>query len=57
MSADELEELEKLAMQLLVAARKLPPGTDRQSALEQISKYRLQISAWKNAPSLRANKS
>jgi hypothetical protein len=55
MNADKLEELEKLATKLLATARKLPPGTDRQDTLEQIGKYRLQITAWKKASSQARN--
>ena len=49
MSAEKLQELEDLADELLVTARALPPGENRQNALELIGKYRLQISALKNA--------
>ena len=38
-------DLEEIAAKLLQAARKLPPGPDRQSILKEIRKFRARITA------------
>lgn len=43
MTATKLQELEDMAAQLLVTARKLPPGPDRAKAFEQIGRFRVRI--------------
>ncbi len=43
MSTAKLQELEELAAKLLATARKLPPGPDRQNALREIERFRVQI--------------
>jgi hypothetical protein len=39
----ELEELEALGVRLLATARELPPGPDRDNALQLIGRFRVQI--------------
>jgi hypothetical protein len=39
----ELEELEELGVKLLATARELPPGPDRDNALQLIGRFRVQI--------------
>jgi hypothetical protein len=41
----EMQALEELAAKLLKAARKLPPGSERQGILKEIGKFRLRITA------------
>ena len=48
MIVSPLQELQDMSAKLLATARKLPPGPDRQNALEEISNYRLQIAALKD---------
>jgi hypothetical protein len=43
MSTARLQELEKMAAKLLATARNLPPGPDRQNALQLIGRFRVQI--------------
>jgi hypothetical protein len=38
-------DLEEIAAKLLQAARKLPPGPDRQSIVKEIGKFRARIAA------------
>jgi hypothetical protein len=45
MRAERLQELEAMAAKLLETARKLPPGSDRQSILKEIGKLRVRITA------------
>ena len=40
-----MEELEKMAAQLMAAVRKLPPGQQRQDALREIGKLRSRMYA------------
>lgn len=39
MTSKKLQDLEELAAELLEAARKLPPGRDRQDALKKIGSF------------------
>ena len=39
----ELEELDALGVKLLATARELPPGPDRDNALQLIGRFRVQI--------------
>ena len=39
----ELEELEALGVKLLATTRELPPGPDRDNALQLIGRFRVQI--------------
>ena len=39
----ELEELQTLGVKLLATARELPPGPDRDNALQLIARFRVQI--------------
>jgi hypothetical protein len=41
----ELRELREMADKLLITARKLPPGPNRQNAIQLIGQFRLQIAA------------
>jgi hypothetical protein len=43
MSTARLQELEKMAEKLLATARNLPPGPNRQNALQLIGRFRVQI--------------
>jgi len=43
MTIKKLQDLEELAADLLEAARKLPPGPDRQDALKQVGSFVTQI--------------
>jgi hypothetical protein len=43
MRATKLQELAKMAAKLLETARKLPPGPDRHDILEEIGRFRSQI--------------
>jgi hypothetical protein len=43
MSTARLQELEEMAAKLLATARNLPPGPDRQNALQLIGRFRVQI--------------
>ncbi len=54
MSVERFQELEDMVANLLAAARKLPPGHERQEALAEISRFRLRISDLKNAKSNKA---
>jgi hypothetical protein len=47
MRAERLQELKAMAAKLLETARKLPPGSDRQSILKEIGKLRARITASK----------
>ena len=40
---EELEALEALGVKLLATARELPPGPDRDNALQLIGRFRVQI--------------
>ena len=41
----ELRELREMADKLIVSARQLPPGPNRQNAIQLIGQFRLQIAA------------
>lgn len=43
MTMKKLQDLEELAADLLEAARKLPPGPDRQDALKKVGSFVTQI--------------
>jgi hypothetical protein len=45
MRAAKLQELEKMAAELLTTARKLPSGQDRHNALQEIGRFRARIIA------------
>jgi hypothetical protein len=45
MRATKLQELEEMAAKLLATARKLPPGPDRSSILQDIGRFRSQINS------------
>ena len=45
MSTARLQELEEMAGKLLATVRKLPPGPNRQNALQLIGRFRLRIAA------------
>jgi hypothetical protein len=49
MKATKLQELEEMATKLLATARKLPPGPDRHSILQEIGRFRVQIIALQGA--------
>lgn len=51
MSVESLRELQDMAMKLRATARKLPLGLDRQKVIEEIGRFRRQISAMQNRPS------
>jgi hypothetical protein len=44
-TVQELRELREMAGKLLIAARELPHGPNRQSAIQLIGQFRLQIAA------------
>jgi hypothetical protein len=44
-STERLQELEEMAAKLLATARELPPGQERHEVLQEIGKFRLQITA------------
>jgi hypothetical protein len=56
MSVERLQELQDMAAKLLETARKLPPGPERQKALEEIGNYRLQISALQSSLPIKTSK-
>jgi hypothetical protein len=43
MTAARLKELAEMAAKLLETARKLPPGQDRHTALQEIGRFRARI--------------
>ena len=43
----KLQELEEMAARLLALARKLPPGQRRYDIIQEIGRFRVQISALK----------
>ena len=43
MSAERLNELKEMAAKLLETARELPPGQDRDNALQEIARFRARI--------------
>jgi hypothetical protein len=45
MRATKLQELEHMAAKLLATAHKLPPGPDRSNILQEIGRFRLQITS------------
>jgi hypothetical protein len=51
-----MEELEKLALQLMVAVRDMPPSQKRQDALKEIGKLRAQLNALEDKDRLRARR-
>jgi hypothetical protein len=44
-STERSQELEEMAAKLLATARELPPGQERHEVLQEIGKFRLQITA------------
>jgi hypothetical protein len=46
----ELEELDALGVKLLATARELPPGPDRDNALQLIGRFRVQIATLQSRP-------
>jgi hypothetical protein len=44
-SGDKMQDLEKMAAKLLETARKLPPGAEQHALLEQITTFRIKLSA------------
>ena len=50
MEKETLRDLEELATKLLEAARKLPPGLDRNDILKEIGQFRARITALKAKP-------
>jgi hypothetical protein len=49
MRAAKLQELEAMVAKLLATARELPPGQERHEVLQEIGKFRLQITALQGA--------
>jgi hypothetical protein len=43
MTAERLNELKEMAAKLLETARELPPGQDRDNALQEIARFRARI--------------
>jgi hypothetical protein len=43
MRAERLNELKEMAAKLLETARELPPGQDRDNALQEIARFRARI--------------
>ena len=44
MSAEQIQELEKMTQELVAVARKLPHGRDRETVLQEIREFRAKIS-------------
>jgi hypothetical protein len=53
MTTKQLQDLEQLAAELLEAARKLPPGPDRQDALKRVGSFVIQIASMQRSPASR----
>ena len=47
---ETLRDLEELATKLLEAARKLPPGSDRNDILKEIGQFQVRITKLKAKP-------
>ena len=47
MSAEQNRELEKMTQELVLVARKLPHGRDRETVLQEIREFRAKISELK----------
>ena len=43
-SAEQIQELEKMTQELVAVARKLPHGRDRETVLQEIREFRAKIS-------------
>jgi hypothetical protein len=48
MTTTRLQELEEMGLKLQASARKLPPGPERDSLLQDVGKFRAQIVAMRN---------
>ena len=49
MRMQRLQELEEMAAKLLATARKLPPGDERHSMLQEIGRYRSRLMSLQGA--------
>ena len=49
MMVNELVDLEEMALKLQDKARRLPPGPDRHALLQEIGRFRVQISLLRHA--------